>query len=148
MSIGRGISDEGLTIIKRESVSAFHDTLNSVDSKISFTIETENNGQIAFLDTLVTRKDGIVIIDVYRKATHTDRYLDYSPHYEKRHKIGTVSTLLNRAFNLPSTTYGKSKEIQHVTNALKANGYPWSIISNILKKKKKPPTQTIPRRKN
>ena len=58
--------------------------------------------------------------------------------------LGTASTLLNRAFNLPSTTDGKSKEIQHVTNALKANGYPSSIISNILKKKKKPPTQTIP----
>ena len=38
----------------------------------------------------------------------------------------------------------KSKEIQHVTNALKANGYPSSIISNILKNKKKRPTQTIP----
>ena len=43
---------------------SFHDTLNSIDSTISFTIETENNGQIAFLDTLATRKNGIVIIDV------------------------------------------------------------------------------------
>ena len=115
-------------------------TLNSIDPKISFTIETENNGQIAFLDTLATMKNGIVIIDVYRKPTHTDRYLDYSSHHEKRHKIDTVFTLLNRAFNLPSTTDGKSKEIQHVTNALKVNGYPSSIIFNILKKKKKPNT--------
>ena len=70
-------------IIKRDSVSAFHDSLNSIDPKISFTIETENNGQIAFLDTLATRKNGIVTIDVYRKPTHTDRYLDYSSHHEK-----------------------------------------------------------------
>ena len=125
--------------------SAFDDTLNSIDPKISFTIETENNGQIALLDTLVTRKNGIALIDVYQKPTHIDQYLDYSSHHEKRHKIGTASTLLNRAFNLPNTTDGKCKEIQHVTNALKANGYPSSIISNILKKKKKPPIQTIPR---
>ena len=63
--------------------------------------------------------------------------------FEKRQNRHSFH-LLNRAFNLPSTTDGKSKEIQHVRNALKANGYPSSIISNILKKKKKLPTQTIP----
>ena len=69
--------DDRFVIIKKHSVSTFHDTLNSIDPKISFTIETENNGQISFLDTLVSRKDGVVIIDVYRKSTHTDRYLDF-----------------------------------------------------------------------
>jgi len=33
-----------LVIIKKDSVSAFHDTLNPIDRKISFTIETESNG--------------------------------------------------------------------------------------------------------
>ena len=40
--------DDSFVIIKKYSVSAFHDILNSIDLKISFTIETENNGQIAF----------------------------------------------------------------------------------------------------
>ena len=64
--------DDSFLIIKKHST--FHDTLNSIDPKISFTIETENNGQISFLDTLVSRKDGIVSIVVYPKSTHTDRY--------------------------------------------------------------------------
>jgi hypothetical protein len=50
--------DDSFVIIKKHSVSTFHDTLNSIDPKISFTIEAENNGQIPFLDTLVTRKNG------------------------------------------------------------------------------------------
>jgi len=57
--------DDSLVIIKKISVSTFHDTLNSIDPKISFTIETENNGQVSFLETLVSRKDGVVTIDVY-----------------------------------------------------------------------------------
>ena len=31
---------------------------------------------------------------------------------------------------------GKSSEVNHVTNALLANGYPPAVISNVLKKKK------------
>ena len=62
--------------------------------------------------------------------------------HEKKHKISTASTLLNRASNLPSTSAGTSKELIYVTNALESNGYPQSFISNTLKKK--PPPETTP----
>ena len=129
--------DDSFVIIKEHSVSKFHDTLNAVDPKISFTIETENNGQISFLDTLITRKNGTVTIGAYRKPTHTDRYLDFNSHHELKHKISTASTLLhvNRALNLQSTAEGVRKELTYVSNALKSNGYPSATISNILKKK-------------
>ena len=127
--------DDSFVIIKEHFVSKFHDNLNAVDPKISFTIETENNGQISFLDTLITRKNGAVTISVYRKPTHTDRYLDFKSHHELKHRISTASTLLNRALNLPSTAEGVRKELTHVSNALKSNGYPSATISNILKKK-------------
>ena len=71
--------DDSFVIIKEHFVSNFHDTLSAVDPKISFTIETEDNGQISFLDTLITRKNGAVTIGVYRKPTHTDRYLGTQP---------------------------------------------------------------------
>ena len=117
------------------SVTKFHDTLNAVDPKISFTIETENSGQISFLDTLITRKNGAVSIGVHRKPTRTERYLDFNSHHELKHKISIASTLLNRALNLPSTAEGVRKELTHVSNALKSNSYPSATISNILKKK-------------
>jgi len=58
------------------------------------------------------------------------------------HKINTASTPLNRALKLPSPSEGKSKELIHVKNALKSDGYPQYIISNILKKK--PPLEITP----
>ncbi|XP_078355416.1 uncharacterized protein LOC144640065, partial [Oculina patagonica] len=133
---------DSFVIIKKHSVASFHDTLNSIDSKIAFTIEHESNGQIPFLDTLVSRSNGVITIDVYRKSTHTDRYLDFYSHHEKKHKLSTASTLLNRASNLPSTPEGKAKELSHVTDALKSNSYPQSVISNILNKK--PPLAITP----
>ena len=100
-------------------------------------MEKENNQQISFLDTLVSRKNGFIVIDVFRKPTHTDRYLDFNSHHEKKHKISTASTLLNRACHLPNTIMmeRKSSEVYHVTNALLANGYPPAVISKVLKMK-------------
>ena len=134
--------NDSFVIIKKHSVASFHDTLNSIDPEIAFTIEPENNGQIPFLDTLVSRNNDVITIDVYRKSTHTDRYLDFYSHHEMKQKLSTATTLLNCASNLPSTPEGKTKELIHVTDALKSKSYPLSVISNILKKK--PPPATIP----
>ncbi|XP_020618403.1 uncharacterized protein LOC110056291 [Orbicella faveolata] len=118
--------DDSFVTIKKHSVASFHDTLNSIDPKIPF------------LDTLVSRNNGVITIDVYRKSTHTDQYLDFYSHHEMKHKLSTATTLLNCASNLPSTPEGKAKELIHVTDALKSNSYPLSVISNILKKKPPP----------
>ena len=134
--------DNSFVIIKKDAVSSFHDTLNTCDPKISFTIKLENNGQIAFLDTLVSRRNGVAFIEIFRKPTHTDRYLDFSSHHAKEHKISTASTLLFRASNLPSSFEGKTREISNVRATLEANGYPPAVISNILNKK--PPPSTVP----
>ena len=51
--------------VKRNAVNSFHTTLNSIDPYIPFTIEEESDQQIAFLDTLVSRKDNTITIGVY-----------------------------------------------------------------------------------
>ena len=57
--------DDGYCIIKKNAVSVFHDTLNSIDSAISFTIEYESNRTQPFLDTLTSRRNGKISIDTY-----------------------------------------------------------------------------------
>jgi len=127
------------------AVNSFHTTLNSIDEHISFTIEEESDQQIAFLDTLVSHKDNTITVGVNCKATHTDRYADFSSHHDKRHKFSPAETLSQRAIKLISTSQGrKNTEINHVTDALRANNYPSYVISNILKRKfSKPPTHAI-----
>ena len=85
------------------------------------------------------QEEWFIVIDVVRKPTHADRYLDFNSQHEKKHKISTASTVLNRACNLPNTFEGKLSEVNHVTNALLAKGYPAAVMSNVLKKKKRSP---------
>ena len=68
---------------------------NSVDRLIKSSIEEEHNGQLPFLDTLVTRDNGFLITSVYR-PTHTDKYLDYTSHQDKNHKVSTALSLFHR----------------------------------------------------
>lgn len=47
-----------------------------------FTMELEEGGTLRFLDVLVKRKpNGTVGHEVYRKLTHTDRYLTADSHH-------------------------------------------------------------------
>ena len=59
-------------------------THNSIDTNISFTLTHW------FLKTI-----GQFLWDVYRKPTHTNRYLDFNSHHNKKHNVSTGATLLH-----------------------------------------------------
>ena len=86
--------DDSFSIIKKNAVETFHNTLNSLDPSIQFTLEREHNGKLAFLDTVITRENGKLNIGVYRKPTHTDKYLDCNSHHQHKQKTSTSKTLI------------------------------------------------------
>ena len=65
---------------------------------------------------------------VYRKPTHTDRYLDFSSHHPLAHKIAVVKTLRGRAEAISSSVVHKDDEVRHVRRALGVNGYPRGVV--------------------
>jgi hypothetical protein len=53
----------------------------------------EINGHLAFLDLNVHRTvEGELETDVYRKPTHTDKYLSYDSHHPVSHKRSVAKT--------------------------------------------------------
>ncbi|XP_078363508.1 uncharacterized protein LOC144647600 [Oculina patagonica] len=122
--------DDSHVCLKKEYVQEFHDHLNSINPHIQFTSEVEGDDGLSFLDTATTRVNGRIQVNVYRKPTHTDKYLDFNSHHPTQHKRSVVNTLLERAKNIPSTSAGKRKEKEHVVKVLMNNNYPLRFIKS------------------
>ena len=76
--------------------------------------------QLPFLDTLLKRKDDSSLdITVYRKPTHTDRYLNFQSHHPVHVKRGLVRCLYDRAKNIVCSQDGLRKEEKHFAAVLK-----------------------------
>ncbi|XP_046393594.1 uncharacterized protein LOC124161325 [Ischnura elegans] len=106
-----------------QELQVFLRHLNSQHHGIQFTMDMEKEQSLNFLDVLVTKKDnGGLGHAVYRKLTHTDRYLNAASHHHPSQKASLVATLVNRAYNI-SDDNSLSTEIKHLTSALQKNGY-------------------------
>nr|VZI18129.1 unnamed protein product [Spirometra erinaceieuropaei] len=121
--------DDTFVVLKREMVSNFHALLNSVLPDIQFTMETENNNQIAFLDVLVHRKvNGSLKTTVYRKATNTRQILSYHSNHPLCHKRSCVRSLYRRVDTHCSEPTDKVAELHYLRRMFTSNGYPRSFI--------------------
>ena len=122
--------DDVCVAMPRNLISSFLDHLNGVESTIQFTVEVEaEDGTLPFLDICLSHQsDGTVETSVYRKPTHTDKYLDFGSHHPLQHKAGVVRTLFTRAKCLSSTATKHCTEICHLMSVLKKNGYPKRMI--------------------
>ena len=69
-------------------------------------------------------------VSVYRKGTHTDRYLNFNSHNPVHVRRGVVKCLYNRAENLITMEEDLQREKEHLQKVLSWNGYPKSFISS------------------
>ena len=121
--------DDTFTVLDRGSVDSFLQHLNNQQPSIRFTMETESDSKLAFLDTAVSREpDGRLTTSVYRKPTHTDQYLAYDSHHPQSVKRGIVKCLYDRAKRIVTKPSAISKEKKHLSLVLVSNGYPLSFL--------------------
>ena len=73
-----------------------------------------------------TNPDGSLSTKVYRKPTHTDKYLDFQSHHPLAHKVSVVHL---RAKCLCTFVNDRTEEELHVREALVNNGYPDTVLS-------------------
>ena len=105
--------------------------LNSVEPSIQFILEREKDRHLPFLDWKVSRGvQGNLETSVFRKPTHTYKYLAFDSHHPISHKKSVAKTLLKRADCQPSSLDSKAEERKCVSNVLKANGYTKTFLRN------------------
>jgi hypothetical protein len=126
--------DDIWAIIKSRDLDSILYRLNSFHPSIQFTFEQEKNRNLAFLDVLVSRiQNGKLGHTVYRKPTHTDRYLNFNSYHTLGHKLSVIDSLVYRAFAV-CDKLSLSKELFHISQALLNNNFPLKIIKNSISK--------------
>jgi hypothetical protein len=79
---------------------------------------------IPFLDVLVIREKTTLITNVYRKPTHTGRYINFSSNHPPHVKGGLVQSLHKRASTICKERHGLDYNISSLRRDLQLNVYP------------------------
>ena len=129
--------DDVLCVVARHDIESLLQHINNIEPSIQFTFESQSEeGCLPFLDVMLRRdEDGSISTSVYRKPTHTDKYLDFSSHHPIAHKASVVKTLFSRADTLSSSPTNISDEQERIYRALTTNHYPRSFINRVIRKK-------------
>jgi hypothetical protein len=98
-------------------------------------MEIESDSVIAFLDVLVIRKETTLATKVYRKPTHTGRYLNFSSKHLPHVKTSLIQSLHTRASTICQERQDLVKEISSLRSDLQLNGYPQAFTDSVINSK-------------
>ena len=118
----------------RDEPDHFLTHINSLRPSIDFTMEIEDN-RLPFLDTEVVRDpiNGAIHTMVYRKPTHTDRYILFNSYHHPQIKTSVIRTIMRRGERVCSQPMDLEKEKEHIREAfIKINGYPARFVNRAL----------------
>nr|XP_054766136.1 uncharacterized protein LOC129273118 [Lytechinus pictus] len=128
--------DDTFIVTNRSTTDCLLNYVNAQQSSIRFTMETEDNNRIAFLDNIVHRdSEGGLTTTLYRKHTHTDQYLAYDSHHPLSIKRGVVKCLYDRASRIVLKPQCTAAEKQRIASALVSNDYLRSFLNRVTKGK-------------
>ena len=103
------------------------------------------------MDVTVHRQENRLQTTVYRKPTHSGRYLDYDSHHPPRAKRSVVQALFERIDYITKDEEAKKEEIKRIRTDLTPNRYKPEFIRQTMRKsakkvrKQRSPTTPPPR---
>ena len=81
--------------------------------------------------------NGTVQTGVYRKPTNNSIYIHWDSYAPEQWKVGTLSGMIRRAYEICSNEYELTKELTHLKHVFTTtNGYPKFLVESLLKKAK------------
>ena len=117
-----------MSTVSPGKIKKLQEHLNSIEPHIKFTIELPGTDGLPFLDTLTKPTPNSIESTVYRKPSHTDRYLDYNSNHPISAKLSVIHTLIHRAKQVCSTPEFLVKEMNHFHNVLRNNHYTTKVF--------------------
>lgn len=108
--------------------------MNSINNYIQFTLETEVNNRLNFLDLTIYKKDHKFNFSIYRKPTTSDVTLHADSHHPIPQKMAAYCCFIYRLLTIPLDDDSFNEELNTIKYIAQANGYSYSMIDNLLKK--------------
>ncbi|CAD6237768.1 GSCOCG00008333001-RA-CDS, partial [Cotesia congregata] len=120
--------NDTLLAVPGDEVDGLLDHFNKFHEKIQFTMEREQDGELAFLDTIVIRMaDGELRTKWFQKPTSSGRLLNFNSHHPLAHKTSVALGSIHRAVALSHSMYHQ-ENLKKVRVILKRNNYPTKFI--------------------
>ena len=126
---GRYVDDTIVIARDVQAINQLKDRLNEVDADIQFTIESESNGSIPFLDVRIHSNTNGLKLSWYHKDTWKGSLLHYASFVPMSWKTGLLKGFKTRIVRICSPEY-LQQAIDELANVFKSNGYPDSIIQS------------------
>ena len=129
----RYVDDCFILFKDKNDCSEMFKTFNTLHASISFTMETEENNILPFLDVLITRQRSKFVTTVYRKQTFTGQYINFRSHCSLKRKTNLIKTLFDRATKICSPE-SLDAEVDNISRILQDNSYPEDLIRKTIER--------------
>ena len=125
--------DDILTILKVNKFDEKLDEINKLHKSLKFTIETESDGKIAFLDMCIIHTGNKLFSTWYTTKTDTGLVLNYHAIAPKKYKKAVVVGFVHRIYRACSTWQYFHNSLDKAIEILERNQYPPSFYQPVIK---------------
>ena len=112
----------------------FYWYLMGIEPRIKFTLERERNGILPFMDIHIRRENDRLVTKVYRKETHTNRYLNWKSNHSKSFLLGIIKGQTHRAHYFCDLKEDLLEELSFLKDVFVMNGYPLHLVKGVINK--------------
>lgn len=132
ITIFRKYVDDIFMAIPRNTEQQVVQAFNSIEPRLQFTVEIEQDRKLAFLDmTVIRNADQTLSTEWYSKPISSGRMLNFKSFHQPKHKINVANNFIHRVWYL---TRNKPKEaiVNIIHRHLIMNNYPKQLVNRLL----------------
>ena len=130
--------DDGLCIINNNTnPDNILQELNKLHKNLKFTIETENNRTLNYLDLNLQIINNELTYSIYRKPTLCNQAINNKSNFPNQHKYAIFYSLIYRMLKIPLNTHNRNNERKIIHQMATEKGYNINTIHKIEQKIKR-----------
>jgi hypothetical protein len=122
---------------KHMDINEVHTAFNKQAPTIKFTIETENDNAINFMDIAIQHKENRLEFNVHRKPTATDIIIHKNSCHPPEQKQAAIRHMVNRMNTYNLNDDSKYNEQQIIEQIAASNGFDTTVVKHLNKPRQK-----------